>query len=194
MSSTGQDSGRLGPANAQTHPRPARQLDRTIRRRDRGPRRTDVRALRPGKRRSARGHSDVPVSGVQEPGSRSAQSLVLQGPCAQRSSARAETDPRRAGEGEPGRGAPGPRQTTRRPPSGHALPGGRLQEHVAGDRLRIETRVTTMKAANSLRKPEIYRASELVCRASTDWVYVDLARGRPARIPDDMRSAFPLEP
>ena len=69
-----------------------------------------------------------------------------------------------------------------------------LRATVAGDRLRIETRVTTMKAANSLRKTEIYRASELVCRASTDWVYVDLARGRPARIPDDMRSAFPLEP
>jgi len=69
-----------------------------------------------------------------------------------------------------------------------------LRAAVAGDRLRLETRVTTMKAANSLRKTEIYRASELVCRASTDWVYVDLARGRPARIPDDVRSAFPLEP
>src|SRR6266478_3156112 len=56
---------------------------------------------------------------------------------------------------------------------------------VAGDRLRIETRVTTMKAANSLRKTEIFRASELVCRASTDWVYVDLSRGRPARIPEE---------
>ena len=65
---------------------------------------------------------------------------------------------------------------------------------VAGDRLRIETRVTTMKAANSLRKTEIFRASELVCRASTDWVYVDLSRGRPARIPEDVRSAFLLEP
>jgi len=69
-----------------------------------------------------------------------------------------------------------------------------LRAAIAGDRLRIETRVTTMKAANSLRKTEIYRASELVCRASTDWVYVDLGRGRPARIPGDVRSAFPLEP
>jgi acyl-CoA thioester hydrolase len=69
-----------------------------------------------------------------------------------------------------------------------------LRAAVAGDRLRIETRVTTMKAANSLRKTEIFRASELVCRASTDWVYVDLSRGRPARIPEDVRSAFPLEP
>jgi acyl-CoA thioester hydrolase len=69
-----------------------------------------------------------------------------------------------------------------------------LRAAVAGDRLRIETRVTTMKAANSLRKTEIFRAEQLVCRASTDWVYVDLSRGRPARIPDDLRSVFALEP
>jgi len=68
-----------------------------------------------------------------------------------------------------------------------------LRPAVLGDRLRIETRVASMKVANSLRKTRILRASELLCVAETDWVYVDLARARPLRIPQDLRSAFPLE-
>ena len=69
-----------------------------------------------------------------------------------------------------------------------------LRPAVAGDRLRIETRVVLMKVANSVRRTEIFRNGELVCRASTDWVYVDLSRGRPLRIPAEIRDAFPLEP
>ncbi|MGZ6123398.1 MAG: acyl-CoA thioesterase [Myxococcales bacterium] len=69
-----------------------------------------------------------------------------------------------------------------------------LRPSIAGDRLRIETRVALMKVANSVRRTEIFRGGELVCRASTDWVYVDLSRGRPLRIPADVRAAFPLEP
>jgi|SRR5213075_3228087 acyl-CoA thioester hydrolase len=68
-----------------------------------------------------------------------------------------------------------------------------LRAAALGDRLRIETRVVSMKVANSLRKTEIFRGSELLCRAETDWVYVDLARARPVRIPEDVRGAFPLE-
>ncbi len=69
-----------------------------------------------------------------------------------------------------------------------------LRPAVAGDRLRVETRVATMKVANSERRTEIFRGGELICRAATDWVYVDLARGRPVRIPEEMRAAFPIEP
>jgi acyl-CoA thioester hydrolase len=69
-----------------------------------------------------------------------------------------------------------------------------LRPAVAGDKLRVETRVATMKVANSVRRTEIFRDRELVCRAATDWVYVDLSRGRPVRIPEEMRAAFPLEP
>ena len=68
-----------------------------------------------------------------------------------------------------------------------------LRAAALGDRLRIETRVVSMKVANSLRKTEIFRGSELLCRAETDWVYVDLARARPIRIPVDVKGAFPLE-
>jgi len=69
-----------------------------------------------------------------------------------------------------------------------------LRAAVKGDRLRIGTRVVSMKAANSVRRTEIFRGTELICRAATDWVYVELARGRPLRIPADLRSAFPVEP
>jgi acyl-CoA thioester hydrolase len=69
-----------------------------------------------------------------------------------------------------------------------------LRAAVLGDRLRIETRVESMKAANSVRRTEIFRGGELLCRAATDWVYLDLQRGRPTRIPEDVRRVFPLEP
>jgi acyl-CoA thioester hydrolase len=68
-----------------------------------------------------------------------------------------------------------------------------LRPAVLGDRLRIETRVASMKVANSARKTEVFRGNELLCRAETDWVYVDLARARPVRIPEDLRAAFPIE-
>jgi acyl-CoA thioester hydrolase len=65
-----------------------------------------------------------------------------------------------------------------------------------GDLLRIETRVATMSAANSVRKTRVLRANDgaELCRAETDWVYFDLARGRPKRIPEEVKASFPLEP
>jgi acyl-CoA thioester hydrolase len=69
-----------------------------------------------------------------------------------------------------------------------------LRPAVLGDRLRIETRVVSMRVANSSRKTEIIRGEQLLCRAETDWVYVELSRGRPIRIPDDIRGAFSIEP
>jgi len=68
-----------------------------------------------------------------------------------------------------------------------------LRAAVLGDRLRIETWVASMKAANTSRKTEIFRARELLCKAETDWVYVDVARARPLRIPEDVRAVFPVE-
>ncbi|HZX94015.1 MAG TPA: thioesterase family protein [Myxococcales bacterium] len=63
-----------------------------------------------------------------------------------------------------------------------------------GDTLTVETRVANMKAANSERLTRILRGNELLCRATTDWVYIHLARARPIRIPEDVKGAFPLEP
>lgn len=66
---------------------------------------------------------------------------------------------------------------------------------MAGEQLAVDTRVVSMAAANSLRRTAITRVSDgaLLCRASTDWVFVDVARGRPRRIPEDVRVRFPIE-
>jgi acyl-CoA thioester hydrolase len=71
-----------------------------------------------------------------------------------------------------------------------------LRPALPGERLEIETRVASMAAANSIRRTRILRASDRVelCRATTDWAFLDLDRGRPRRIPDDIRSRFPIEP
>ena len=71
-----------------------------------------------------------------------------------------------------------------------------LKPALPGDRLRVETRVASMSAASSVRRTRIFRPADgvVLFQASTDWVYVDLPRGRPCRIPTDVRSRFPLEP
>ncbi len=53
-----------------------------------------------------------------------------------------------------------------------------------------------MAAASSVRRTRILRASDgtELCRASTDWAFLDLGRGRPRRIPEDIRIRFPIEP
>lgn len=71
-----------------------------------------------------------------------------------------------------------------------------LRPAVAGDALQVQTRVTGMNAASSVRATLIVRAAggAPLCRAMTDWVYVAMPSGRPTRIPEDVRSRFPLEP
>ncbi len=70
-----------------------------------------------------------------------------------------------------------------------------LRPALPGERLEIETRIASMAAANSIRRTRILRASDRVelCRATTDWAFLDLDRGRPRRIPEDIRSRFPIE-
>ena len=71
-----------------------------------------------------------------------------------------------------------------------------LRPALEGDRLRVETRVANMSAASSVRRTRILRASDgaVLLEATTDWVYVDIPRGRPCRIPTDVRTRFPVEP
>ena len=71
-----------------------------------------------------------------------------------------------------------------------------LRPALVGERLAVETRVVSMAAASSVRRTRIVRASDGIelCRASTDWAFVDLQRGRPRRIPEDIRLRFPIEP
>ena len=71
-----------------------------------------------------------------------------------------------------------------------------LRPALPGEHLEIETRVTSMAAASSVRRTRILRISDgaLLCRAATDWAFVDLVRGKPKRIPEDIRSRFQVEP
>jgi len=71
-----------------------------------------------------------------------------------------------------------------------------LRPALSGEQLAIETRVASMAAASSIRRTRILRASDSaeLCVATTDWAFLDLDRGRPRRIPDDIRNRFAIEP
>ena len=71
-----------------------------------------------------------------------------------------------------------------------------LRPALLGERLEVETRVTALGAASSERQTEIRRAGDaaVLARAVTGWAYIDLACGRPVRIPDDVRERFMLDP
>jgi acyl-CoA thioester hydrolase len=71
-----------------------------------------------------------------------------------------------------------------------------LRPALVGERLAVDTRVASMSVANSVRRTVIMRLADqaVLCRASTDWVFVDVERGRPRRIPGDVRARFPIEP
>jgi acyl-CoA thioester hydrolase len=69
-----------------------------------------------------------------------------------------------------------------------------LRPAKSGDVLTVETRVASMSVASSVRETRILRGAEELCRASTDWVFFDLARGRPVRVPPEVSARFPIEP
>ena len=63
-----------------------------------------------------------------------------------------------------------------------------------GERLTVATWVDSIKGASSIRRTRMTRADgAVVCRAATTWAFVDLARGRLVKIPDELRAAFPPE-
>ena len=67
-----------------------------------------------------------------------------------------------------------------------------LQPAFAGDRIVVETWVATMKKVTSLRRYRIVRAGDgqLLATAETNWAFVDLASGKPVRIPPKIAAAF----
>jgi acyl-CoA thioester hydrolase len=69
-----------------------------------------------------------------------------------------------------------------------------LRPAFEGDVLRLETRVVSMSVASSVRKTRILRQGVELCRATTDCVVVEIARGRPCRIPREVQERFPIEP
>ena len=71
-----------------------------------------------------------------------------------------------------------------------------LAEVWHNDKLVIATWVRDMQRVKSWRDYVVIRPADevVVCRAATLWVFVDLARRRPQRIPDEMAQRFsPLQ-
>lgn len=71
-----------------------------------------------------------------------------------------------------------------------------LRPALPGDELDVGTRVCAAGPATAERYTTIHRVSggELLARAMTRWAFVDLRSRRPARIPEDVRALFPIEP
>ena len=71
-----------------------------------------------------------------------------------------------------------------------------LRPVVRGDALQLRTWIDSAFAAKCKRATEIVRAGSadapptVVARAMTTWGFVELATGRPTRIPDSVRVAF----
>ena len=66
-----------------------------------------------------------------------------------------------------------------------------LRPVVRGERLELRTWIDSAFAAKCKRATEIVRVEGVVvARAMTTWGFVELATGRPTRIPDSVRTAF----
>ncbi len=66
-----------------------------------------------------------------------------------------------------------------------------LRPVLRGDRIEVRTWIDSVMAAKCRRATEIVDASaRVVSRATTTWGYVEIASGRPVRIPDAIRNAF----
>lgn len=71
-----------------------------------------------------------------------------------------------------------------------------LRPAFEGETIEVRTWVADLRRAFSLRKYEFYRRSDdtLLARGETDWVYVDLASGRPRSVPKEIIAVFgPLD-
>ena len=59
-----------------------------------------------------------------------------------------------------------------------------------GDTVEVQTQVLDFRRARSLRRYAVRRDGQAVADATTDWVYCDMATGRPVRIPEELQRAF----
>jgi acyl-CoA thioester hydrolase len=60
-----------------------------------------------------------------------------------------------------------------------------------GDELAVSTWIADFRRVRSQREYEVRNADRAVALASSDWVMVDRAQGRPRRIPVEWQAAFP---
>lgn len=71
-----------------------------------------------------------------------------------------------------------------------------LRSALRGDALEVRTWVSGVMAAKCLRSTEIVRTADgvVLARGLTTWGFVEMARGRPSRIPDAIYVAFGMTP
>lgn len=58
------------------------------------------------------------------------------------------------------------------------------------DEIEVRTQVADFRRARSLRRYEVRRGEVLAAEAVSDWVYCDMAGGRPTRIPPELQAAL----
>jgi acyl-CoA thioester hydrolase len=70
-----------------------------------------------------------------------------------------------------------------------------LRPALVGDEIDVSTWVASLGAATSERRTAIRRVGDgaLLARAVTQWVHLDLSRGRPVRTPEAVRGRFTIE-
>jgi acyl-CoA thioester hydrolase len=61
-------------------------------------------------------------------------------------------------------------------------------------RVAVTTWVEALKGVSSIRRTSMRRISDNVevCRGSSTWAFIDLATGKPRKVPDELRMAFPV--
>src|ERR1700719_3814041 len=71
-----------------------------------------------------------------------------------------------------------------------------LRPAFEAETITLQTWVAEIKQRSSLRKYLVLRTNDqnVLVEAETNWVYVDQKRGRPTRIPEDLRTAFDIHP
>jgi acyl-CoA thioester hydrolase len=67
-----------------------------------------------------------------------------------------------------------------------------LRPALRGDALQARTWISSARAASCERSTQIVRAEggQLLARGLTTWGFIEMATGRPRRIPEDVRVAF----
>jgi acyl-CoA thioester hydrolase len=67
------------------------------------------------------------------------------------------------------------------------------QPAFAGQELVVQTWVTGFSRVQSQRRYRVWRPADRVVLATgeTDWVFLDLAKGRPRSIPEELTASFP---
>jgi len=65
-----------------------------------------------------------------------------------------------------------------------------LAEVLEGQTVTASTWIESWKGVSCVRRTELRRGDTAVLRASTTWVFIDFASGKPRKIPDEIRALF----